>query len=194
MGHLLGLWWGFLPRAPTRLRAGHGARPSESPERGASGDVLIPATWCLRPTCRVLPGLSVPWFSAWRAGIVERALGRPLGWVTLGPSLCLLGPGLPSQSRAGSRSGRSIPGPDKWGSSVLSPTCRVELKREGLLLRQRPGAGRRGWASSSGRWGKSFVGRERWVSVGIFSQPLKPPGSVFSGGSWVGSSPTHPGG
>lgn len=26
----------------------------------------------------------------------------------------------------------------------------------------------------------SFVGRERWVSVGIFSQPLKPPGLGLS--------------
>ena len=28
--------------------------------------------------------------------------------------------------------------------------------------------------------GESFVGRERWVSVGIFSQPLKPPGVGLS--------------
>lgn len=122
---------------------------------------------------------------------------RVRGWVTLGLSLHLLGPGLPHQTKFGSGSwqrpfwpgkagelipasppplmGRSrLPG-ENQGEGALKTARRGTKARDYYYSNRHPGLGR-SWGLQFREWGKSFVGRERWVSVGIFSQPLKPPG------------------
>lgn len=51
--------------------------------------------------------------------------------------------------------------------------------KAGIIIIQTGTDWRRSWGLGFREVG-SFMGREKWVSVGIFSQPLKPPGLGLS--------------
>lgn len=74
-------------------------------------------------TRRALLGLSVLVFclDIWHHG--KGTSLRARGWVTLGLSLPLPGPGLPLQTRVGSRDGKGRSGRIGWGANSCLPAC-----------------------------------------------------------------------